>query len=146
MLERTPQEWADFLGTKVVCFAESSDSYAYYAIELYELPFTYKWKEHLNEIKASNSPEEFFKKNYWDMTSTLAAQKYNSIFVPVDKGDIKMLRTEVDGTHDFVFGRIKSIDDAYRLPIDTQKWDKTVYTPVWYGVLDATEETDETTK
>lgn len=61
MINRTPQEWADFLGMKIACFSIAKGEYAYYAINLQENPFTQKWVEHLDDIQNQQTQTSFIK-------------------------------------------------------------------------------------
>lgn len=132
MINRTPQEWADFLGMKIACFSIAKNEYAYFAINLQENPFTQAWTKHLDEIQKSTDAEDFYKTYMWDLTKGLAINKYNNIFVPMQSGDIKMIVSNDNGEfHTFTVGRLKSIKDAYKLPITVSSWDKTVYVPKW---------------
>ena len=132
MINRTPQEWADFLGMKIACFSIAKGEYAYYAINLQENPFTQTWTEYLEDIQKSTDADEFYKEYVWDLTKSLATQKYNTVFVPMQAAEIKMIVSNDNGkTHTFTVGRLKSINDAYKLPIVVNTWDKTVYVPTW---------------
>lgn len=134
MILRTPQEWADFLGMKIVCFATSKNKYAYYAINLQEHPFSYAWIKYLDEIIQSDQPDDFYKQACWDLTKILAEHKYNNVFVPNQNGNVKML-VATDPTHEhhvFITGRLKGIEDAYKLPTaELNDWDKNIYVPSW---------------
>ena len=78
MILRTPQEWADFLGMKVVCFAISKNTCAYYAINLQDYPFSDAWIKYLDEILKSDQPNDFYKQACWGLTEILEKHKYNN--------------------------------------------------------------------
>jgi hypothetical protein len=134
MILRTPQEWADFLGMKVVCFAISKNTYAYYAINLQDYPFSYAWIKYLDEILKSDQPNDFYKKACWGLTEILNKHKYNSVFMYKKDGNIKMLipLDPAHNNHKFIRGVLKNIDIAYKLPMEQlTEWDKNVYVPSW---------------
>ena len=138
MLSKTPQEWADFLGVKVVCLSIGTNMYEYRAIEYPYLPFSSAWLEYLPATLEYSNPEDFYKKYRWLLTKTLAKNKYDTIFIPTNIGDVNCLETKDDG-HKYVVGRVSTISESSSLlPITTKKWDKTVYVPSYYE-----EDTDE---
>ena len=128
MISRTPQEWANFLRMKVACFF-SGDQCAYYAIDERYSPFSRKWIE-LLDISNSMEPNDFYKKFMWEMTKDLSNRKYDSVFIPVENGGIKLLKT-VGGNKVFELGRLENLQEFFKLPIHISEWDKNVYYPVY---------------
>ena len=132
MLSKTPQEWADFLGTKIVCFSVGVNTYEYRCIECNYLPFSSAWMEYLPETFEYSNPEDFYKKYRWLLTKTLAKSKYDTVFIPTNIGEVNCLETNND-THKYVVGRISTISESSNLiPISVKKWDKTIYVPSYY--------------
>ena len=139
MLIKTPQDWADFLGMKVVCFKTGDTTYEYRGIEYPCLPFSSDWLQYLPETE-DNTPEIFYSKYRWLLTKTLSKNKYDTIFIPTNLGDVNCLESQGD-EHVYVKGRLVRVTDGYLIPIPVTEWDKTIYIPDFYK-NDNSEETN----
>lgn len=127
MIQRTPQEWADFLGMKVACFSLKNGEYEYRAFEQNYLPFSMKWLD-LIDVARKEDANQFYKRNWMTLTKTLAQENYDSIFIPTKSGEYIMIR-DVDENRVYEVGRLVGFEQGYKIPVKVDKWEKKTYVP-----------------
>lgn len=128
MIERTIQEWSNFLGLKIICFKLGTNTYKYIGIDTEYIPFSTKWSEYLGDIIQTDEPEEFYKNNKWNLTKILAKDSYDSLFIPDENGNLYCLKLN-NNKHIYVKGKLEDPIKGFIIPIECSKWDKTIYEP-----------------
>ena len=127
MIQRTPQEGADFLGMNVACFSLKNGEYEYRAFEPNYLPFSMKWLEFI-DLARNEDANQFYKQNWLTLTKTLAQENYDSIFIPTKSGEYIMIR-DADENRFYEAGRLVGFEQGYKIPVKVDKWEKKTYVP-----------------